>query len=293
MLRQKEVLKILDGLEVLYSDLNHLIVGYTLPISGNFICEWQCKNGKKHNLRGITSSNKYIYINCSQHHEIYCYTFAGELVSLIQSSAYAIEIVNFQFYLLTDKTFFLKNLETNATIRNWHLPREARGYVGGNSLKVDEKEKIYWTPQHYAHYVYLYSVNGEEITKFGDKAFSQKVGKFDCPWGVTVNEKNLYVCDCYNHRIQVIDKENGTFICQWKGKERLLKYPRAILLYDNLLYVGDLNGIQVYTKDSECIQIFGSEGSGKEEFQGIRGLCMRDDKLYIVDCLNNRIQVWN
>jgi len=105
-------------------------------------------------------------------------------------------------------------------------------------------------------------------------------------------KKNLYICDCYNHRIQVINKENGIFIRQWKGKERFLEYPRAILLYANLLYVGDLNGIQIYTKDSDCIQIFGSKGSGKEEFQGVRGLCMRKEKLYIVDCLKKRIQVW-
>jgi len=57
--------------------------------------------------------------------------------------------------------------------------------------------------------------------------------------------------------------------------------------------VGDWNGIQVFTKEGKCIQLFGSYGKGKGEFRRVSGVCIGNDKLYIVDQGNFRIQVWN
>jgi len=108
-----------------------------------------------------------------------------------------------------------------------------------------------------------------------------------------VNEKYLYVCDNRNGRVQILDKENGNFIHQWKDGQRSFAYPQTILLYEHLFYVGDRDGIQVFTKENKCIQLVGSYGSGKGEFRGVTGVCIVNDKLYIVDYGNHRIQVWN
>jgi len=131
----------------------------------------------------------------------------------------------------------------------------------------------------------------KEIKKFGSKESSSKNGEFNCPEGLTVNQKYLYVCDLCNHRVQVLDKENGKFICEWKDGQRKIKDPMSILLHENLFYFGDCYGIQVFTKEGKCIQSFGSPGSGKKECDEVTGICIVDDKLYIVD--NPRIQVWN
>jgi len=71
-------------------------------------------------------------------------------------------------------------------------------------------------------------------------------------------------------------------------------YPQPILLDDNMLYVGDQSGIQVFTKEEyKCVQLFGDYGPKKGEFNMVRGLCIVNGILYIVDGQNVRIQAWN
>jgi len=108
-----------------------------------------------------------------------------------------------------------------------------------------------------------------------------------------VNEKYLYVCDWGNDRVQILDKENGNFIYQWKSGQRSFRFPLSILLYEQLFYVGDQHGVQVFTKENQCIQLFGSYGSGKGSFNLVSGVCIVNGKAYIVDNGNHRIQVWD
>jgi len=134
---------------------------------------------------------------------------------------------------------------------------------------------------------------GSRPRKSGLQMMSKEPGEFSEPWGLTVNEKYLYVCDHYNNRVQVLDKGNGTFFCEWKSGQRRIIQPQSILLHENLFYVGDNKGIQVFTKEGNCKELFGSAGSGQGEFLKPTGICVVKDKLYIVDSENVRIQVWN
>jgi len=263
-------------------------------INGKYLFEWKCPKEKDHTLLNIVHDNKHLYINCTKQKEIYCYSFDGKLVTSLKYYARAMELLNNQLYLLDDKKLFIVDLKTNSMIESWDLPKEEERSVGGDSLKVDQ-EQIYFTPwASFSHYVYLYTKKGKEINKFGSKEQSEAEGKFHYPTGVTVDEEYLYVCDCANDRVQVLDKKNGTFICQWKNGQRSISRPRSILLYEHLFYVGDNYGIQVFTKQGTCIQVFGSSniGSDKGEFDAVTGLCIVNDKLYIVDYCNRRIQVW-
>jgi len=254
--------------------------------------EWQCPKGDDHDLQRIVHDTQYLYINCSEQKEIYRYTLEGKLFNSLKYFAYAMEIVNNQLYLMDDSKFFIVDIKTNSMIQNWNLPKENNESVGGWYLKVDQ-EKIYFTPRENSHYVYFCSKNGKEIKKFGSKESSSKNGEFNDPQGLTVNEKYLYVCDKWNQRVQVLDKENGKFICEWKDGQRKIEYPISILLYENLFYLGDCDGIQVFTKEGKCIQLFGSYGSGKGFVNWVRSVCRVNDKLYLVDYWNCRIQVWN
>jgi len=133
----------------------------------------------------------------------------------------------------------------------------------------------------------------KKLKKFGNKQRSKKDGEFNSPCGITIDTQFLYVCDKDNNRVQVLDKENGKFIYQCKNNgKRLLDNPLSILLYENLLYVGDWNGIQVYSKQNKCIKYFGNYGTRKGEFKRVTSLCIINDQLYIIDSGNNRIQVW-
>jgi len=256
--------------------------------------KWKCPKEDDHILRSIVHDNKHLYISCLQQSEIYRYSFDGKFVDSLKYYARAMEIVNDQLYSLGKENFFIVDLKTNSMIENWNLPKEEEGSVAGGDLKVDQ-EQIYFTPNLYSHYVYLHSKKGKEIHKFGSKEESNAEGKFNYPRGVTVDEEYLYVCDFWNHRVQVLNKENGKFICQWKNGKRSFLAPRSILLFEHLFYVGDGYGIQVFTKQGKCVQVFGAseKGSGKGEFNGVRNLCIANAKLYIVDYFNKRIQVWS
>jgi len=300
MTREKALIKFLDELNLFYSDLNRLILQYDkepieFQINGKYMFEWKCPEEKVHDFQNIVQDNQTLLINCIEQNEIYRYSFDGNLVNTLQYYALAMEIVHTQLYLLDDKNFFILNLQTNSMIESWDLPKEEGDLIGGVSLKVD-RENIYFAPFYsLSHYVYLYSKKGKEIDKFGSKNESEADGEFYCPRGIAVDEEYLYVCDSYNDRVQVVDKKNGTFICQWKNGQRSIYYPLSILWYEHLFYVGDRYGVQVFTKQGKCNQVFGisKDGSGKGEFDVVTGLCMVNDKLYIVDCCNSRIQVWS
>jgi len=284
MRNHKNLLKLLENLEVLYTDLYLLILEYdTTP--KEYIEEWPGPYGSL-NLRNVVHDNQYLYFNCGGVH-IYRYSFDGKLIQTLSFNAYAMEMINNQLYLLNDKSFYILDLINVSVIQRWELPKKVFVY----SLKVD-LEKIYFTQRASLNrnYIFLYcKKTGKEIKKFGSLQESQKNGEFNCPAGITIEKQDLYVCDSGNDRIQVVNKENGSFIHQWTTSR-----PLSLLIDQNLLYVGDTTGIQVFTKDYQCIQTIGSRvlGSGPGEFRYVSGLCIVNDKLYIVDNSNERIQVF-
>jgi len=258
-------------------------------LPGKYHSEWKYPNLNSNFLNSIVHDNQHLYMNCFRKNEIYCYSFHGNLIKTFKHHAYAIDLVHHQFYLLSYPQFLIIDILTNSLIQSWNY--SITGDVSYGFLKVDQ-ENICFTLGDPGNYVYLYSKNGKEIKKFGSKG--EKEGQFHSPSGVTVNENYLYICDRNNHRLQVLDKKNGNFICQWKVGQRSLQYPYSNLLYENLLYVGDLFGIQVFTNEGKFIQIIGRWGYKKKgEFDGVVGLCIVNDQLYINDANNARIQVWD
>jgi len=284
--------------------LNHLIVSYDslLLLNSKYLSEWQGPKGNEHIIQSLIHDNQYLYFACTVQSEIYCYSLDHKLINTFKYYANSLEIINNQFYLIDDFKFFIIDMKTESMIQSWNLPkildtRNKKTYksVGSEWLKVDQEENIYFTPSsHDTNYIYFYHKNGKEIKKFGSESSSQKDGEFNGPAGITANRKYLYVCDCENNRVQVIDKFNGNFFCQWKDGSILLDGPQPILLYEKLLYVGDSNGIQVFSIEIPfMIQLIGSYGKGKQQFQCVLSLCIVENKLYISDNGNSRIQVWN
>ena len=48
----------------------------------------------------------------------------------------------------------------------------------------------------------IFTIEGEHVTSFGQRG--AKEGYLDHPWGICIdNEGFLYVCDCYNNRLQI------------------------------------------------------------------------------------------
>jgi len=126
-------------------------------------------------------------------------------------------------------------------------------------------------------------------------------GEFNNPRGVTVNNKFLYICDSWNHRIQILTKNQGIFHTQWgsgKPSEEMGHFRNPTCIYygseDALFYIGDSFTIQLFKEEGMCIQQIGDihQGNKMNQFSWITGVCSMDNQLFLSDYSNARIQLF-
>jgi len=178
---------------------------------------------------------------------------------------------------------------------HWNLPKDEGN---GCDMKID-CDRLFFTLKN-SHQVFIYKLNGEEIGRFGGFQFGKKPGEFSSPSGLTVNHQYLYICDTFNHRIQKLDKKNGTFMKQFGTKgicNGQLTCPTYIHFdrIGELLYIGDMMRISVFDQNGLFIRYLGKgshEGNGLGEFRLPMGICAAGPKVCILDWGNSRVQVF-
>jgi len=168
-------------------------------------------------------------------------------------------------------------------------------------LKVD-REILYLTI-YGLHQIFLYTCqDGKILNEFGEVLSGWHAKQFNTPMGLTTDNKFVYICDCYNQRVQILSKQNGDFVSNWGGdkastKEGQFDNPYSIYNHEaeNVIYVGDNYSVQLFKKDGVCIQRLGDTRHGNEmnQFQWVYGLCAGgDNRLYCSDLSNKRIQIF-
>jgi len=78
-------------------------------------------------------------------------------------------------------------------ISSWEYPMKTTSspYRG---LKIDED--ILYLIIYECHQIFLHnSKNGEILNRWGTTNYSKKRGEFNNPFGITVNNKYVYICD--------------------------------------------------------------------------------------------------
>jgi len=146
--------------------------------------------------------------------------------------------------------------------------------------------------------VFIYTMDGKVKDTIGTTEASLRLGEFHDPRGLTLDRNFLYICDSYNHRIQKITKKNYFPSHSWGGRGKgSMKFnkPAEIHYYEDILYVGDVYCLQLFTCEGIFLQKLGSQhpaGVGKGEFRCVWGICVIQNLLYVSDRLNNRIQVF-
>jgi len=135
------------------------------------------------------------------------------------------------------------------------------------------------------------------IEKFSPNGtFVTSIGQFEAPNGIAIDHTgNIYVAEIGSkHRVQKLGPD-GTFIAQWApgfyGPRRIAIGP------DDSVYVVDSghNRIVKFSPDSQVLASWGSEGSGDGQFKGLSSVAVdpMNNKLYVADPLNSRIQVFD
>jgi len=244
---------------------------------------------------GLTTDGTYLYICDYGAGSLLTYTFNGILVPHPSPSlSYPRDIdwssSSGQLYVADCNYITVLNSEKKV-LAQWPLPP-----VYGNYLKVDG-DYIYLTLLR-CHQIYIHSKkNGTLIKTYGIETKSDKEGEFNEPYGITTDKQFLYVCDHRNHRIQALNKTDGTFSHRWGSPGSMngeFRFPAAIQVAEGVVYVGDEYAIQLFTRMGKFIKRLGQTEQGQHigYFRGIYGLLLHCDRLYVSDFNNRRIQVF-
>jgi len=113
------------------------------------------------------------------------------------------------------------------------------------------------------------------------------------PLGMAIQNSSLGACDVYNHRVVVLDKEDGTYQTEWGSEGRLegqFYRPISIYTWEGIWYVGDYYSIQLFNNEGLCFQRI--EEWENEKFNKIRGICILQGYLCVSDGANKRILVF-
>lgn len=150
-----------------------------------------------------------------------------------------------------------------------------------NNLYISDIEK---------HKVFKFSPKGDLIGIFGDQG--SYIEEFNEPGYLAIDDKNLYIADTWNHRIQILDLE-GHYEDEIKDN---FFGPRGVTVTDARIYVSDTGNhtIKAFDKSGTPVNSVGKKGQILFDLEEPTGLTT-DNKgnLYVVDSKNNRIVKFN
>jgi len=296
MTREKALVEILNQLELLYTDLNRLIAQYDRE-------EWETTAQTTWKLDswpyGITSFQDKIYIGipCQQPNKVLIKNLKGETIHSIPNLNYAAGIE-----IDTQKSLIYISDIGRMTIYNfqyglvscWALPTNPGWDFRGIQL---DGQSIFLTI-YIVHQIFVCNHSGTLIRTMGTKEAGSAHGQFNYPLGISLDNKNLYVCDAYNDRVQVLTKY-GKYVTTWGkvGKE-FGEFSRPLSIYyygpEEIFYIGDSVSLQLFDKNGKCKQRLGNQQSGStmQQFNTIRGISILNNYLYVSDSDNCRIQIF-
>ena len=154
-------------------------------------------------------------------------------------------------------------------------------------IATDDADNIYVSSW---HKVQKFTSRGELIKCTGEKG--KKEGEFDDPCGLALYDNEVYVCDCYNHRIQIFDL-NLNFVRSIgsRGKGIGEFHAPFDIKFDTAgnMYVAESgNGrVQVMDRSGQFIHEF---GDGK--LKAPSGLHIADKYVYVSDLSDDCIVVY-
>ena len=162
-------------------------------------------------------------------------------------------------------------------------------------LYFDNKNKKLYVSDTLNHKVVIYNDKGRELSSFGQR--EQKKGDFNFPSHLTLDNDTLYVNDAMNFRIQSFDLD-GKYISSF-GKHGdasgYFSQPKGIGVDSKgHIYVVDaiFHRVQIFDNQGRYLMAFGSQGSKAGEFWLPSGLFIDQDKIYVADSYNRRVQVF-
>jgi len=145
------------------------------------------------------------------------------------------------------------------------------------------------------HKIVIYNSTGQKQFSFGQR--EQDKGNFNFPTHLVLDNDKLYVNDTMNFRIQTFDLD-GNYISGF-GKHGdasgYFSQPKGIGLDSKgHIFVVDaiFHRVQIFDQKGQYLLDFGNQGSNAGEFWLPSGLFIDQDKIYVADSFNRRVQVF-
>jgi len=302
---RKDIMNILDSLQLFPLVLLKLIIDYSVEVRWNNTPSqsWSIKK----EVRGIKIYHRKMYVCDYTTNSLLVYdlTYDASINEMKREKQRSCSIENptnmdigenGSLYVIGRTHVYVLNPESEI-VSSFKLP-----YFSGRGLRVD-KTLIYLTIGE-QHQIYIFDLNGTLIKTFGEVKSGNGEGQFATPEGVTTDKNCLYICDTDNHRVQILNKEDGLFKSEW-GKEGthfgFFTWPFSIFLGSghgrggtDMIYVGDQLSLQLFTREGKCEQRLGETVRGQKDtqFNHVFGFVIEDSYLYVCDFLNKRIQIF-
>ena len=182
-----------------------------------------------------------------------------------------------------------------ASIRSWGSLGSANGQFNNPYGIHVYGDEVYVTDSN-NYRVQVFDLYGTYNRKWGSFAPTPPPpfvdGQFQMPAGIFVYGGEAYVTDPLRGDVQVFDL-NGNFHRKWGSG--LYGAAQGIWVDSGRVFLTDnhYHSIHITDTSGNYITGFGSFGSGNGEFNEPMGICVLGNMIYVVDSLNNRVQIFD
>ena len=168
---------------------------------------------------------------------------------------------------------------------------------------LNQPSAVAWDPvsgrlivaETHGHRLQVFDAEGNRLATIGKRGVTAE--QFNFPTHLAIADGLLYVNDSMNFSIKVFDV-NGSFVTMFgrQGDEAgFLAHPKGLAVdSEGHIYVAEaLAGtIQIFDRNGRFMMEFGGPGTGAGAFAMPAGLAMDEDRLYVCDSRNGRVQVF-
>ena len=175
------------------------------------------------------------------------------------------------------------------------LVRKINGVERPTGLAWDPQSRRLYVVDTLNHSIVVMDELGNRLFDFGQRGAND--GEFNYPSHITLAGDRIFVNDTMNFRLQIFDLE-GKFISSFgrhgDGTGDFAQ-PKGIAVdSEGHVYVADslFNRLQIFDQQGRLLLVFGGDGAGPGEFWLPGGIYIADDRIYVADSFNRRIQVF-
>jgi DNA-binding beta-propeller fold protein YncE len=175
------------------------------------------------------------------------------------------------------------------------LTRRIEGLERPTGLAWDDAAGRLYVTDTLSHNVVVLDKDGERLIDFGGRGVGD--GQFNYPSHLALAGGRLYVNDTMNFRLQVFDRD-GNFISSFgrhgDGSGDFAQPKGVGLDSDGHIYVADalFNRVQIFDGQGRLLLAFGGDGAAPGEFWLPGGLYIAQDRIYVADSYNRRVQIF-